>query len=61
MALLTKAARNVSAVLLEPPWKMLLSNKAMLAILYQLFPECPYLLRTEFAPFGPTYVRSLCR
>src|SRR5437868_5064354 len=29
---------------LEAPWKMLLSNKAILVILYQLFPECPYLL-----------------
>jgi glutathionylspermidine synthase len=29
---------------LEPAWKMLLSNKALLAILWQLFPDCPYLL-----------------
>jgi len=29
---------------LEPPWKMLLSNKALLAILWELFPDSPYLL-----------------
>jgi glutathionylspermidine synthase len=29
---------------LEPPWKMLLSNKALLAILWELFPRSPYLL-----------------
>ncbi len=29
---------------IEPIWKMLLSNKAILAILWELFPDCPYLL-----------------
>ncbi len=29
---------------IEPPWKMLLSNKALLAILWELFPEHPNLL-----------------
>jgi glutathionylspermidine synthase len=29
---------------IEPIWKMLLSNKALLAVLWQLFPDCPYLL-----------------
>jgi glutathionylspermidine synthase len=43
---------------LEPPWKMLLSNKAILPVLWQLFPESPYLLRAEFQPFGPAYVRK---
>lgn len=43
---------------LEPPWKMLLSNKAILPILYDLFPDSPYLLRTEFEPFGATYIRK---
>lgn len=43
---------------LEPPWKMLLSNKAILPVLYHLFPDSPYLLRTEFEPFGATYIRK---
>jgi glutathionylspermidine synthase len=29
---------------MEPIWKMLLSNKGLLAILWELFPESPYLL-----------------
>ena len=29
---------------IEPIWKMILSNKAILAILWELYPDCPYLL-----------------
>jgi glutathionylspermidine synthase len=43
---------------LEPPWKMLLSNKAILPVLSELFPTSPYLLRTAFQPPGPSYVRK---
>jgi glutathionylspermidine synthase len=43
---------------LEAPWKTLLSNKAILPILYQLHPDSPYLLRTELEPFGDTYVKK---
>jgi glutathionylspermidine synthase len=32
----------------EPPWKMLLSNKAILPLLWQLFPDHPNLLRASF-------------
>ena len=35
---------------------MVLSNKAILPVLYELFPDSPYLLRAEFEPFGDTYV-----
>jgi glutathionylspermidine synthase len=42
----------------EPPWKMVLSNKALLAILYELFPQSPYLLPTGFEPLAETYVRK---
>jgi glutathionylspermidine synthase len=41
---------------LEPPWKMILSNKAILPILWELFPGNEYLLRAEFQPFGDTFV-----
>jgi glutathionylspermidine synthase len=41
---------------LEPPWKMVLSSKAILPILFELFPDSPYLLRAGFEPFGDTYV-----
>ena len=42
----------------EPPWKMILSNKAILPLLWRLFPECPYLLRSEYEPFGSSYVQK---
>src|SRR5438876_117045 len=41
---------------LEAPWKMLLSNKAILPVLYQLYPESPYLLRTDWQPVGSSCV-----
>jgi len=33
---------------IEPAWKMILSNKAILPILWELFPDCPYLLPAYF-------------
>lgn len=33
---------------IEPPWKMLLSNKALLPLLWQRFPNHKYLLETHF-------------
>lgn len=33
---------------LEPAWKSILSNKALLPILWKLFPDCPYLLPAYF-------------
>jgi glutathionylspermidine synthase len=43
---------------LEAPWKMLLSNKAILPVLYQLNPDSPYLLPASWEPLGVTYVRK---
>jgi glutathionylspermidine synthase len=34
----------------EPPWKMVLSNKGILVILRELFPDSPYLLDASFEP-----------
>ncbi len=36
--------------MIEPAWKMLLSNKAILPILWQLFPDHPNLLPAYFEP-----------
>eukprot|EP01133_Synstelium_polycarpum_P002716 gene2716-3135_t len=33
---------------IEPAWKMILSNKALLPVLWKLFPNCPYLLESYF-------------
>ena len=38
------------ALWIEPAWKMILSNKAILPILWRLFPDHPYLLPAYFEP-----------
>ncbi len=45
---------------IEPTWKMLLSNKGLLPILWELFPEHPNLLPAYelAAPLGNRYVRK---
>ena len=49
-----------SVQFIEPTWKMLLSNKGLLPILWELFPEHPNLLPAyELAePLGGRYVRK---
>jgi glutathionylspermidine synthase len=37
-----------SAIWIEPSWKMILSNKAILPILWHLYPNHPYLLKSYF-------------
>ncbi len=44
---------------MEPAWKMLLSNKAILPILWELFPDHPNLLEAYFEPkFSRDFVRK---
>jgi glutathionylspermidine synthase len=43
---------------LEAPWKMFLSNKALLPMLWELFPNSPYLLPATFEPLPGSYVRK---
>ena len=43
---LAKGAMRV----IEPPWKMLLSNKAILPVLWEMFPGHPNLLAASFEP-----------
>lgn len=45
---------------IEPPWKMLLSNKGLLPILWELFPHHPNLLPAyeSAAPLGDCFVRK---
>jgi len=43
---------------LEAPWKMLLSNKQILVVLSQLFPQSEYLLPAAAQPIGNTYVKK---
>jgi len=45
---------------IEPPWKMLLSNKGLLPILWEMFPDHPNLLPAyeSAAPLAGRYVRK---
>ncbi len=49
---------QVPAVWLEPAWKMVLSNKAILPILWQLFPDHPNLLPAAREPLGDAWVKK---
>jgi glutathionylspermidine synthase len=42
----------------EPPWKMLLSCKSILPLLYERHPDCPYLLPASFEPMEGDHVRK---
>jgi glutathionylspermidine synthase len=43
---------------IEAPWKMILSNKAILAVLWEMFPDHPNLLRATFDPMQDSFVRK---
>jgi glutathionylspermidine synthase len=45
---------------IEPPWKMLLSNKAILPVLWEMFPQHPNLLPAYFSPdnLGSEFARK---
>ena len=45
---------------IEPPWKMLLSNKAILPVMWEMFPDHPNLLAASFEPgrFSTDFVKK---
>jgi len=43
---------------IEPVWKMLWSNKSLLALLWEMFPNHPNLLPAYFEPRGESYIRK---
>lgn len=43
---------------IEPPWKMIWSNKALLVLLWELFPDHPLLLRAAFEPWNSSYAKK---
>ena len=54
-----KYLAKTSTIWLEPPWKMLLSNKGLLPVLWELYPNHPYLLAASFeGPSGTDWVRK---
>jgi glutathionylspermidine synthase len=51
--------RRANVRWMEPPWKMILSCKSILPLLYDRFPTNPYLLPASFDPLpGGNYVRK---
>jgi glutathionylspermidine synthase len=47
---LTTIMQNQAAIILNPAYTLLFQSKGMLKILYDLFPDSPYLLRASFEP-----------
>ncbi|MFO0814852.1 MAG: glutathionylspermidine synthase family protein [Gemmatales bacterium] len=45
---------NLNMKWLEPAWKMLLSGKGLLPILWEMYPDHPYLLRASWQPIDDT-------
>lgn len=43
---------------LEPPWKVLLSNKALLPLLHEMYPDHPNLLSASWEPLPNCYIRK---
>lgn len=56
---LTNIMQNQRAIILNPAYTLLFQSKGMLKILYDLFPNSPYLLKTSFEPLkGVKYVEK---
>jgi len=52
---------DTDLILIEPAWKMILSNKAILVLLWEMFPQHPNLLPTYFeqnVKLGDSYVKK---
>jgi len=50
---------NVEMDWVEPAWKAILSNKMLLVVLHELFPDSPYILPARFnEPLPGSYVRK---
>ena len=56
---LTHIIQNQKAIVLNPAYTLLFQSKGMLKILYDLFPNSPYLLESSFEPLkGKKYVEK---
>ena len=57
--LLGKALRHGRTRILNPAYTLLMQSKGMLKLLWDMFPDSPYLLRTDFVPLhGVEQVRK---
>jgi len=48
--MLTNIIQNQKAIILNPAYTLLFQSKGIMKILYDLFPDSPYLLKTSFEP-----------
>ncbi len=55
---LTTIMQNQEAIIINPAYTLLFQSKGMLKILYDLFPNSPYLLKTSFEPLECAYVEK---
>ncbi len=55
---LNEIMSNQKAIILNPAYTLLFQSKGMLKILYDLFPDSPYLLKTSFEPLEGAYVEK---
>ncbi|MFT7859434.1 MAG: glutathionylspermidine synthase family protein [Sulfurimonas sp.] len=55
---LTSIMLNQEAIILNPAYTLLFQSKGILKILYDLFPDSPYLLQTSFEPLDKKQVEK---
>ncbi len=58
LELLTSTKAQRKSAILNPAYTLLHQSKGMLKILYDLFPNSPYLLKTSFEPLKEKYVKK---
>ena len=46
-----KFFKDLTPVMIEPAWKIIMSSKAMSVLLKAMYPNSPYLLESSLAPF----------
>ncbi len=56
--ILTKIMQNQKAIILNPAYTLMFQSKAMMKILWDLFPNHPLLLHTSFEPLGVKQVQK---
>ena len=58
--MLNNIMKNQEAIILNPAYTLLFQSKGMLKILWELFPDSPYLLETSDTPLESAYVEKRC-
>lgn len=56
--ILTSIMKNQKSILLNPAYTVMFQSKMFLKILYDLFPDSPYLLKSSFEPLDCKYVEK---